>query len=61
MYHEWTKHVDVGRHFVRDTIANNIVIVKKIGTTHNPTYMLKNQLLLLSSSITWTWLALIHH
>ena len=40
MYHEWTKHINVRRHFARDIVADTNVIVKKIGTTHNPTDMI---------------------
>ena len=61
MHHERTKHIDVRRHFVRDIVADNIVTVKKIDTTHNPADMLKNQFLLLSLRIAWTWLEFIHH
>ena len=35
MNHERTKHIDWRHHFVRDIVADNIVTVKKIGTTNN--------------------------
>jgi len=40
MYHERTKFIDVRRHFVWDIVADGKVVVKKIGTTHNPADML---------------------
>jgi len=36
VYHERTKHVDVKLHFVRETIAEGAMLVKKVSTEHNP-------------------------
>jgi len=35
VYHERTKHVDVKLHFVRETIVEGVVLVKKVSTEHN--------------------------
>lgn len=44
MYHSKTKHISVRQHFVRDTIANGEVVVKKIHTDDNPADMLTKSL-----------------
>ena len=36
-FHERTKHVDIKFHFIRDIVAEGIVIVKKVPTEENPT------------------------
>ena len=40
MYHERTKHIDIGYHFVRDIVDKGDVVVKKISTHENPTEMM---------------------
>ncbi|KAG9442249.1 hypothetical protein H6P81_018103 [Aristolochia fimbriata] len=45
MHHERTKHIDVRFHFIKDTIAQGTVMVKKIGTEDNPADMLTKSLL----------------
>ena len=40
MFHERRKHIDVRYYFIRDIIARGDVIVKKISTYDNSTYML---------------------
>ncbi|KAG9450314.1 hypothetical protein H6P81_010279 [Aristolochia fimbriata] len=44
MHHEHTKHFDVRFYFIRDTIAQGTVMVKKIGTKDNPADMLTKSL-----------------
>lgn len=44
MHHERTKHIDVRYHFIRDVIAQEQVIVKKIATAVNPADMLTKPL-----------------
>ena len=36
VYHKRTKHVDVKYHYVRDQVANGIVIIKKVPREDNP-------------------------
>ena len=40
VYHERTKHVDIKLHFIREIIANRLVLVEKISTEHNPSDMI---------------------
>ena len=40
MFHEMTKHIDVRYHFVREIIARGDIVVSKVGTQDNPTYMM---------------------
>ena len=35
MYHEWTKHIDVRLHFIRDIITEGVIKVKQICTDVN--------------------------
>ena len=35
MYHERTKHIDVRFHFIRDIIANDVVLIEKVPTADN--------------------------
>ncbi|KAG9450470.1 hypothetical protein H6P81_010435 [Aristolochia fimbriata] len=44
MHHERTKHIDVRFHFIKDTIAQGTVMVKKIGTEDNLADMLTKSL-----------------
>ncbi|XP_031279307.1 secreted RxLR effector protein 161-like [Pistacia vera] len=39
VYHDRTKHVDVRFHFVRDLVAQVLIILKKVPTEDNPTDM----------------------
>ena len=39
-YHERTKHIDVGAHFIRDVIADGAIVVKKVATAYNPVNMM---------------------
>ncbi|KAG9446279.1 hypothetical protein H6P81_012407 [Aristolochia fimbriata] len=44
MHHERTKHIDVRFYFVRDIVAQGVIVVKKIGTEDNPTDMMTKAL-----------------
>lgn len=35
MFHEWTKHIDIWHHYIRDVIAQGDIKVIKINTKHN--------------------------
>jgi len=39
MYHERTKHIDVKFHFIRETIAEGNVAIRKINSLDNPADM----------------------
>jgi len=43
-YHSKTKHISDKYHYVRDTIAAWEIVVKKVHTSENPTYMLNKPL-----------------
>lgn len=36
VHHRRTKHIDVRFHFIQEIIKHGDVILKKIGTKHNP-------------------------
>ncbi|KAK3010795.1 hypothetical protein RJ639_011899 [Escallonia herrerae] len=40
MFHEWTKHIDVRFHFIRDVVSQGTVMVEKIFTDENPANMM---------------------
>jgi len=44
VHHERTKHIDIKLHFVREVIGQGSVIVKRISTDHNPSYMITKAL-----------------
>ena len=44
VFHERTKHVDIKLHFIQEVIAGRSVIVKKISTEENPSYMIAKPL-----------------
>ena len=44
MFHERTKHIDVRYHFVCEIIARGDIVVSKVGTQDNPTYMMTKSL-----------------
>ena len=39
-YHKRTKHIDIRYHFIRDILANGVIVVKKIMTEKNPADMM---------------------
>ena len=44
VFHERTKHVDIKLHFIRDIVAEETVIVKKVPTEENPADMITKPL-----------------
>lgn len=53
MYHEKTTHIDV-RYTIREIISYGQIVIKKIGTTNNPTDMMIESLSASSLNIAWT-------
>ena len=39
VYHDRTKHVDARFHFIRDLVAQGLIILKKVPTEDNPADM----------------------
>lgn len=46
MYHERTKHIDVGYHFIPEIVSQGTIIVKKVGTSDNPADMMTKPILI---------------
>lgn len=53
-YHEQTKHIDIKCHFIRDVMARDNVVVKKIATMHNATDMMTKRVPLTKLKLGWS-------
>ena len=40
MYHERSKHIAIKYNFIRKTVSEGIVVVKKVATANNPADMM---------------------